>query len=400
MSGCFETQMTGLRMEFIKSKLYELVDVIRSPFGVSSAYIQALFPLIEEYGVGPNTLLDQAGVKPEQINDAQYRVPLYKAFRLLKLAIKACDDPYLPIKLGRMVDTKATQILGYACIASSNLSQAIDRLVQFETLVWDIGDTQKTLLEDRLRITWRAKGVPERWVPKEIVELVISGWVHFGYQITQADKGVLRICFRHDGGGCIKEYSKRFNCPVEFNASFNGVELMLDSLDVSLHQADPNLCTLMERQGSELIKRYKTKVNIVNEVRAVVFQKQLWRDPRIETIADALDLTVSNLRCALCDTEYTVNSIVEEVRRELEFLHFDDAGLGLTDVALLLGFSGQNTFIGAFDCWADDTSAHYGLAATKPRSYSDRNCFGIDYTENEIGFCSVNKALDSEGTFQ
>ena len=73
--------------------------------------------------------MGEAGIDAAQLARPGYRLPLFKAFRLLLAAEQHCADPLMTLRLAAAVRPRSFQVLGYAAMSCSTLSEAIARLL-------------------------------------------------------------------------------------------------------------------------------------------------------------------------------------------------------------------------------------------------------------------------------
>ena len=334
-------------------------DLINSPFGLAASYIQSLYPMADAYQLNINDLLEKAGINPERMEQPGYRVPLYRAFKLLKVMEEESLNPHIHIHLGQQVRAKSFQILGYACMSSNNVGEAIDCLIRFEKLVWDIGATHVVHEGDLVKLIWKPKGIPIALVPREVIEMAISGWVNFGYWITGDRHQPLSVHFSHNQPNDLSEYQKVFKTQLKFNEPFNGLTLNTEQLAIPVCEADPGLKLIMDAQGDKLLKKYRSEINIVNEVRSIIYQQELWHNPDMKLVASELNMSQASLKRYLADSGFNFKSVVDDVRRDLALIYFDNTDFSLIDIAFMLGFSEQSAFNRAFKRWTGKSPGRF-----------------------------------------
>lgn len=333
--------------------------LINSPFGLSASYIQSLYPVADYYKLNVDNLLIEAGITPERMDQPGYRIPLYRAFKLLKVLEEKSLNPHVGLHLGQQVRAKSFQILGYACMSSHNVGEAIDRLIRFEKLVWDIGASHLVHEGELVRLVWKPKGIPQSLVPKEVIEMAISGWVNFGYWITGNQHTPISVHFTHNPPPDLTPYESAFQAPLIFNASFNGLTLTPAQLEIPVIEADPGLKEMMDVQGDRLLKKYRSEINIVNETRAIIYQNKLWDNPDIKVVASALNMSSASFKRHITEAGFNFKSIVDDVRKDLALIYFENTDLSLIDIAFVLGFSEQSAFNRAFKRWTGKSPGRY-----------------------------------------
>lgn len=337
----------------------QLMGLLGLPASLAGSYVNAFIPVARElYGVDPHAILRAADVDPAQLAQPGYRLSLYRTFKLLRMAEDATGDLHVGLQLGRHVQPKSYEVLGYALMSRSTLQQAIEQLIRFDALIWDVGGTR--FYHDGEYAVLELNPVYVPWVPAQAFELAISGQVAFGRWITGFQGAPARICFRHGCRGERAVYEAVFGCEVEFNATRNAVLFPLEYLQLPLRYADPALANIMIGTGQRLLSHYREETNIANEARALICELLPLGEQQLEKVAQRLAMTPHQLSRRLQQAGYRYPDLVEEVRQDLarHYLLADDA-LALTDIAFLLGFSEQSAFTRAFKRWTGQAPAHY-----------------------------------------
>lgn len=325
-----------------------LLDLAHSPAGLSASYIDSLLPAAARLGLDTQALLNEVGLDLGQLRDPRYRLPLFKAFDLLLRAEQQTGDALLALRLAQQVQPRSFQLLGYACLSCATLGEAIQRLHRFEALVWDIGHTELLDEGERLALTWQA---PElAWLPRQVVEMAISGWLALGRQLSQeagASTG-LQVQFRHRLATDSQHYSALLGCPVTGEAGRNALLLPKALLNMPLHQADPLLNQLMDSQAQAHLA---TRSGLAEQVRSLLLQHLPYADCNAAQLAEQLGLSLRNLRRRLQGEGVSLQLLLDEVRHDLALAHLRHSQHSLLEIACLLGFADQSAFTRAFRRW-------------------------------------------------
>lgn len=319
------------------------------PQSVSAAYIGSVLPpLLLHYQLDEADVLARAGIDAAQLARADALLPLVDVLRLFLVILEQTGDAGLGFEAGRLVQARSYQVLGYAVLASADLGQAIQRLLRFEKLAGNLGSS--TLLAgDPVQLRWQCPvpGAPARYV----TEAAITGWVSFARQLVGAEAAPLAVLFRHEAPADRQRYEHWFNCPVHFQAEFDGVELAPEMLSLPVRSADPGLAQLMEREATALLADYDAGANLVNAVRSQLYRMLSDGEPGIEAVAAQMGLAVRTLQSRLQRHGVSFQSLLDGLRRSLAELYLRDPALSLTDIAVLLGFAEQSSFNRAFRRW-------------------------------------------------
>src|SRR5581483_6106713 len=103
---------------------------------VPSAYVRLLYEYLERQGLDPRRLLREPPPQAADRGGGRYPVARWRA--LLERAAAALDDPLLGLKLGRSITPAHLGVIGYVLLACGNLGAALQRLEQYQRLVYDV----------------------------------------------------------------------------------------------------------------------------------------------------------------------------------------------------------------------------------------------------------------------
>lgn len=336
----------------------QLRQLVTLPVSLAGSYVNAFIPVVENhYHIDPYLILQEAGISPQMLAQPGFRLSLYRTFKLLKLAEEKTGDMHIGLRLGQHVQPRSYEVLGYALMSRSNLRQAIEQLIRFDALIWDVGGTTFHVDGDVGYLGLNPLRVP--WVPPQAFELAMSGQVAFGRWITGKAYNPLKVQMRHSPRGDRQVYEEVFGCPVEFNAPRYAVVFPVDYLHLPLRYADAALAQIMIDTGQKMLANYPREANIANEARALIAEFLPLGQQDLETVAARLAMTSQQLSRRLQGTGYRYNDLVEEVRTDLVGHYLNNDDLSLTDIAFLLGFSEQSAFTRAFKRWTGQVPTRY-----------------------------------------
>lgn len=317
---------------------------------LSAAYVESVLPdLLAHYQLSRGEILAAAGIDDDRLGRPEQLLPLVDVLRLFLVIMQASGDPGLGFEIGRRVRPRSYQVLGYVILASTDLGEAIDRLIRFESLSGKLGQTRLEHHDDGIRLQWLCplSGEPARY----LVEAAVTGWVAFIRPLLAHTLAPSAVCFRHAPPAEVARYEDYFQAPVYFNADFDGVMLEPALLSAPLNTADPGLAGMMEKQASELLAGFDVNTNLVSAVRAAAYRQLAGGEPSLESVAQALGLSGRALSKRLMAQSLRFPEMLDSLRQTLAELYLQDASLSLTEIALLLGFAESSSFSRAFRRW-------------------------------------------------
>jgi len=326
---------------------------------VSAAYVQALLDTAVARGAVRETLLSRAGLGEAQLADPAWRLDLPGLLRLFDLARAQNGDALVGLHMGMQVRPRSFSALGYAAMSCRKLGEAMALIPRYESLVYDGGHTTITARAGLVRLAWRS-GLQDGARMQPVNEAIVAGWVSFGRWITGVRGELREACFQHPRPAGSAEYEQFFGCTPHFDAADNAISFEPRLLELPLMQHDDQLRDLMEQQAREKLREVRGHA-LRPRVAAAIRQCLPQQAPVAAGIARMLGLSERTLRRHLQAEGASFADVVSTVRQELALHYLADAGLGLMEIALLLGYSEQSSFTAAFKSWTGLPPGEYRL---------------------------------------
>ena len=273
--------------------------------------------------------------------------------------MRALRDDGFPIRVARCYSVDEIGALGMVAKVAPDLRSALERMVHFQHVltgtplsrIRDVASRRVTRFEV-LPVEGHGLGARCR---RE--EMVASG-LELARGITGVKLRPSRACFAHAAPSDTSEHERFFECPVEFDAEFDGFELDARTLALPLPHADSELSEFWV-QHLRAVGGEPPAPESALESRL----RQLLRDrvgtavPSMGEVARELGMSPRTLRRRLlqCGTGY--HEILEEVRYERADELLATPGRKVAEVAELLGFSDASAFHRAYVRWTGRTPA-------------------------------------------
>lgn len=325
------------------------------PASVARPYVDALQNVLAQAGFPVQEWLADAGLEARPA-DGDERISLYHALSLWHRAEHEAQTPLLGLRLGQEVQPRDFPILGQAVVSADTLRTAIQQLQEFEPLVWDIGLCR--LQTDGYDAKLVLSPQHDRLLPRGIIELAVSGWLHIGRRLLPGHRDIV-VSFTHRPRAEGSSYRQYLGADVAFDQPFNGLTFPASWLDAPLPARDGHLQALLQKQGRRLLTNYHRDLNLPNEVRAQVCRSLLEGPVGPAETARELGFSTRSLRRKLAARNTSWSSLYEEVRRDLALLWLQQPNAPLADIGLLLQFADQSAFNHAFRRWTGETPGRF-----------------------------------------
>lgn len=326
---------------------------------VSTVFINHLIDVARLMGADLSAIEETLGLDAEGLGDINGRVPFATEDALYTEILNQLDDPWFGLHMGENVRPNSIGVLGYATMSSRNLGEAVGLMVRYEHFRSEAGICDMDVDDQTFSISWQAYDNAIE-AHRHRVESAFSSWVSYGRWITRSQNNPLRVQFRHKAPSSdISEYTRIFQCPVEFEAAENRITLDASLLDIPLADADEDVHRLMRARVEQVLANYRARGDFLARVRLMMTEALPLGAPTLETLADALDLKPWTLRRRLSAEGADFTSLLDQVRIHLAQRYLADPHHPISDIASLLGYSEQSAFNRAFKRWFKCTPATY-----------------------------------------
>lgn len=284
-------------------------------------------------GLDAETLLRGSGLGFRDVADHEREITAEQELRVVRNLL-AGSPGLTGASIGRRYHASTFGPLGFALLSSATLGDAANLALRFIDLSFAFSIPTADRVGDDVVVSLDADGLP-RDVGAFLVERDVTAIWHVLCEI---------------GGGR----------PV---ATFVGVdprsgraELRFAArwLDIPLPQANPHARALAESICRDLVEQRRARVGIEGSVRILVAQ-HLESGAPMAAVADGLGLSERSLRRRLRESGASYRAIVEDVRRHRAEELLADASLGVSDIALRLGYAEATSFGAAYRRWTGRT---------------------------------------------
>lgn len=311
-------------------------------------------------GLPIEDLLDAAGLRAEDLADAEARIDMDKAVRLIRRATQLCPKPSYGLFVGENFHPTKLNLVGYLVLNAETLLDAFTLFQRYQQVIGDAflwtsdevsGGTEFYI--DQIRIP-EISVVAQEFSP---TALLISLRVMAQHAIVP-----LRAQFAHSEPTWRAEYNRIFACPIEFEATRSGFVIRHEDLNRPVIHADPSLKTRFEQLAETALNRLAENVPTSRRVAQALLRQMPGEEPEIESIAKSLAVSVRALQAALQDEGTSFKKLVGRVRQDLAENYLRDTNLSIAEVSFLVGFSEPSAFHRAFKRWTGQTPSTFRAA--------------------------------------
>lgn len=307
----------------------------------------ALHAALKARAIAPEPLFIEAGIDPALLADPDARVPIAATSRLWRLAVAATGDCAIGLSAARFNPTDGRNALAVNLLSSRTLWHAMTRMARYIAVVTELAELD-------LR---REPGIVRLRVLSQVHEPAAEAIDALTYSVVRLCRALVGRAFaprllrlRRAAPFGWREYSRVFRCPVSFAAEVD--ELLFDEALFD-RELDAGNAALAGQQDRILESHLAAQVraNVVDRARQALAQSLCQGEPAADMIAARLGLTRRTLQRHLQAAGTSYKSLLDDTRRELARSYLQDAKLGVSDIAFLLGYTHAASFTHAHVRW-------------------------------------------------
>jgi AraC-like DNA-binding protein len=320
---------------------------------VAAGFARALMELAVSRGAGHKALARRSGVSPEELRDADGRIPLAKYVALMRAAKELCRDPAFALHFGEEVDLSEVSVVGQFGSTSGRMADDIADLNRFAPLAIEFeGDGDRFRLE---RIDGRLWLVDARPDPNDFPELTESFFARVVCSLRRRlgeGRHIESVMVTHAAPAYRAEYDRIFRVPVLFRSERNA--LLPSKRLWSTEGADSvsrYVSGVLRQHAEALLEKLKGSRSTRGRVERSLASLLRTGDATMDVVARRLGLTRQTLFRRLRAEGATFEQVRDELRRDTALKELGGGKLSVKEAAYRLGYSDPAAFSRAFKRW-------------------------------------------------
>jgi AraC-like DNA-binding protein len=323
--------------------------------------VRSLINYTERLGLDRSELLKAISLSEEQLNDSRLLIDVQRFEELYVFASGALKHTTLGFEFGKIFEADRWGILGYIAITSLNLGDAMSAQHQFQTLSGNMGAPILTSDDKQATLQW----APAYNCSHHVCEQIIAGFVSLARTLTNRQELTPEgIFFTHEAHGEASYYENYFNCPVKFNATFNGILIHHSDLISPIRQSDMELNEVLIGRARAMLAQ-QTSHSPMEVIKGYIVKTLPDHNPEIEEAAQYLGLSVRSTQRKLQEYGTSFSQVLDAIRKELALTYLRQTQNSVLYISERLGFSEQSAFQRAFKRWTGSTPRQYRTAITQ-----------------------------------
>lgn len=261
--------------------------------------------------------------------------------------------PALGLAIAKGVQPAHVGLLAYLGLSCATLGDALLQFQRYHRLAYDGSALYIEQQGMSLKISWGM----EAGCPGQLVDETAIGLLYQIFSQLVAPRRLVfeSIAFINTPPQRRQAYQEFFGCPVIFEAPRTIILLPISQLNVPLARPDAALQAILDQQAAALLDTLPRHDLFDRELQGLLVEAVHIGQVNIEHVAAKMGLSVRALQRRLNQRQTNYQARLDQVRQTLADQYLKDKGLGLADIALLLGYSEQSAFQRAYKHWTGKT---------------------------------------------
>jgi AraC-like DNA-binding protein len=334
---------------------------------ISVRLVDETLALARARGVDVLPLVAAAGIAPAMLAEPKSRISSAQYGALWAGIARTMDDEFFgqdshPMRFGSFI------AMTHSALTARNGAQALTRALGFMRLVLDdlSADLSIEATHARIAFAHREGAPPPTMFAYATYFIVVYGLVCWlvGRRIP------LRAArFRCAAPAAAHEYRLMFCDDLRFGESGTHVDLDPAFLDLPVIQTAQSVKPFLRDAPGSFVVKYRNPDSLAARIRRILRTLPGAHWPAAHEIAQRLHVAEATLRRHLKQEGHTVQSIKDDLRRDLAIGELQHGSRTIAEIAAHVGFAEPSAFHRAFRKWTGMRPADYRPArgARRPR---------------------------------
>jgi AraC-like DNA-binding protein len=324
---------------------------------IADHYFSSSLDFFETLGLESRHVLSAINFNEYSDTKAQQlapRISLASYNALLDYAQQNLNEPLIGFKLGQQIRTADFGVLGYLVESSENLASAISALLNYDSLVADIGKAEFEQLDNIAIIRW----LPNPSCSPQVILRNMTAWVSVIRQLLNPQLSPNTMCFTQPWPNTEKNrLANWFNCPIGTGAQYNEITFPSSYLTLPFKFDNAQINLVLQQVSEQQLSRFKSQQLLTEKIVHLLMAKNDLDDCNLIRTASALNMTARTVQRHLKQEQTSFAILLESERKRRVLLLIGKYPLSL--IAIKLGFNDQSSFNRAFKRWYGHSPLYY-----------------------------------------
>ncbi|MCO1335571.1 AraC family transcriptional regulator [Microbulbifer sp. OS29] len=326
---------------------------------IRAKLLTGFYDQVSELNGCPETLLNSAGINPEQVEKLEGYLPLGKVTDLVEKAARQLNCADFGLRLAQSQGSAALSSLGAAVLQSLTLGEFLNAAVkQFAAPPYNLRvelevKGLQTLITFHCLNDLESYIATESPLPLELFREFLLGVSVVALQILCGEKFHLEAVHLKSARPLHGQYEKFFNASVHFAQTSDALILSSSQLAQPTEKCNPVLRPLLKSYIGKVLEH--GEASLVYQVEQLVYCLMPLKRCSLQEVANQLGMHKRTLQRRLRDQELVFEDILDRIRRERAEYYLSRKLPPMAQISSMLGYREQSSFNRACDRWFSAT---------------------------------------------
>ncbi|ATA25252.1 hypothetical protein BIY26_19500 [Brenneria goodwinii] len=337
----------------------------RQPTGAVEATVLAtmmegLARFIEQQGGNAASVLARAGLNSELLKQPNQPIAFGRYCQAINEAAKQTGNDNFGLLFGYQFLPQQLGLLGYLCLSSRTLGQALTHLTRYFPLHQQHSELRLCQHPGGCRLEYRVDDavVIDR---RQNAELSMMIFLNIMRHVLGTDWAPAKVHFAHPAPRAKRAHLQLFGSAVYFQKPQNAIFFSREVLERPMPERNDSLFNVVRHSLEIVGEQNQSTVNLVSEVKSELITLLATGNPRLDIIAQRLKMPSWTLQRRLAEYGVSFKDMIESTRRELAVYYLEQRQVSISELSALLGYAEVSVLSRAFHRW-------YGASPKKWRS--------------------------------
>lgn len=319
---------------------------------VAVGLVRAFLDYAVSRGANGPALAERAGVKANELQGHDNRVPFVQYIALVRAGKEICNDSALPLRFAEAIDASEFSIVGLLANASETMLDALAQMNRYGQLVAEVevGPGGRWVLERNNGAHWV---IDTRLNPNVYPEVTESTFTRMicGPRRFLPVPHILEAHVTHPAPAHRADYERIWRVPITFEAKHNALRMDPNIYTMRVQLQPRYVFGVLSAHADALLKALEQSKSVRGAVESLLMPILHTGEVSIDTIAGRMGVSRQTIYRHLKAEGVTFEQVLDELRHKLALYYLRGRKVSVNETAYLVGFSDAAAFSRAFKRW-------------------------------------------------
>jgi len=326
------------------------------PYIAGSTFLSAFNALVEK-GIPVSVIEDKIGMKREELEDPDFRLPVPQWNKFLELGVTLSGNPAFALQLGEQISHEKMSLVGHVVFNSRTVGEGIQQYARFIKLANEGDLVVLRKQNDEVMMVYETEN-PEYYSPLAM-ERNFSVAITRLRRYTATKIPLKQVHFQHSAPNHINEYQRIFQGPILFDQTENKLVFDHSILSLKIRLRSSHLYTALHHYAESLLNKLSLQRPFQKRVQQFIVKYLPEGEVDIEKISHLMNMSRQTLYRKLKEEGTNFHELLDETRKTFAVKYLKQHQYSINEIAFLLGFSETSAFSRAFKRWYQKSPANF-----------------------------------------